>query len=383
MTVFKGYMKIIQRNLAYMLAFFLIFAVISILTARFTENAGEQFFQPESVSITVVDQDNSALSLGVTTMLSQDNQVSPAKLNREALTEALYIRSTQYVLQIPENFEKDFSSEDVTLQVTAVPCSAAEYYLNNRIDSFLNQIRAWQAGGFSMEEAVEQALEQAAHSSKVTLLDTGETSLAGYAVSFQYLPYMYLSVLIYSVSYILKAFRSREIRLRMNASPVSPTRQLTSGTAAFLLLFLVFWGGSLLMPLLIGQGSFYTSNLFPWYLGNTLCLLISAASLAFFIGTLVQDDSAINALANSIGLGISFLCGIFVPLELLSDSVKQFSRFLPFYWYEVINRELGTHNALTAEIRGTVTQGFLIQAAFALAFFSLTLEVNRKASRHK
>ena len=32
MTVFKGYMKIIQRNLAYMLAFFLIFAVISILT---------------------------------------------------------------------------------------------------------------------------------------------------------------------------------------------------------------------------------------------------------------------------------------------------------------------------------------------------------------
>lgn len=137
------------------------------------------------------------------------------------------------------------------------------------------------------------------------------------------------------------------------------------------------------MPLLIGQGSFYTSNLFPWYLGNTLCLLISAASLAFFIGTLVQDDSAINALANSIGLGISFLCGIFVPLELLSDSVKQFSRFLPFYWYEVINRELGTHNALTAEIRGTVTQGFLIQAAFALAFFCLTLAVNRKASRHK
>ena len=86
------------------------------------------FFQPESVSITVVDQDNSALSRGVTTMLSQDNQVSPAKLNREALTEALYIRSTQYVLQIPENFEKDFSSEDVTLQVTAVPGSAAEYY---------------------------------------------------------------------------------------------------------------------------------------------------------------------------------------------------------------------------------------------------------------
>ena len=123
-------------------------------------------------------------------------------------------------------------------------------------------------------------------------------------VSFQYLPYMYLSVLIYSVSYILKAFRSREIRLRMNASPVSPTRQLTSGTAAFLLLFLVFWGGSLLMPLLIGTGKlFIPRNLFPWYLGNTLCLLISAASLAFFIGTLVQDDSAINALANSIGLG--------------------------------------------------------------------------------
>ena len=69
-------------------------------------------------------------------MLSQDNQVSPAKLNREALTEALYIRSTQYVLQIPENFEKDFSSEDVTLQVTAVPGSRCGV-LSEQSDRFL------------------------------------------------------------------------------------------------------------------------------------------------------------------------------------------------------------------------------------------------------
>ena len=381
MTVFKGYLKIIRRNLAYMLGFFGIFTAICLLAANVFGGSQEEMFHPESVAIAVVDQDDTALSRAVIQMLSRDNQVTVSDLDREALTEALYIRSIQYVLVIPGHFQQEFSGGSASLQVTAVPGSTEGYYLNSRIDAFLNQIRIYQSAGFTPEQAAEKVLSVSGTGSDIKLLDTGKTEIHTYAAMFQYLPYLFLAVLIYSVSYILKAFRNRDIRMRLNASPVSPTGQFLQGCAAFLLLFLVFWGCSMALPLFFGSLDFYTDALLPWYLANTLLLLADAASLAFLVGTLVHDDNAINAMANILGLGCSFLCGVFVPLELLSENVLRFSRFLPFYWYEIINRELGTHTALTGPLRSTITQGFLIQGSFALAFLCLTLAVNRRMVR--
>lgn len=381
MTVFKGYLTIIRRNLAYMLGFFGIFTAVCLLAAHFIENNLEQTFQPESVAVTVVDQDSSVLSRVVTDMLSRNNQVTLSALEEEALTEALYIRSAQYVLVIPEDFQQDFPESGASLQVAAVPDSAAGYYLDSQIDAFLNQVRICINAGIATEDAAGQALRLLDTEPEVTLLDTGRTAVSFSAVPFQYLPYMYLAVLIYSVSYVLKSFRNRDICLRLDASPVSPARRFLQGSAAFLLLFLVFWFLTMLLPLLFGGLEFYTGAMFPWYLANSLLMLADSASLAFLVGTLVHDDNAINAMANVLGLGCSFLCGIFVPLELLGENVLRFSRFLPFYWYEVINAELGTHTSMTEEMSSTIFQGFLIQAVFALAFFCLTLAVSRRTDR--
>lgn len=381
MTVFKGYLKIIRRNLAYMLGFFGIFTAICLMAAHFSGRSLENSFQPESLAIAVTDQDDSALSRSLTQMLSRDNQVTVSSLDKAALTEALYIRSIQYVLVIPQNFQEDFSGKGGTLQVTAVPGSTEGYYLNSQIDAFLNQIRVYQSAGFSVEQAADRVLELTERPASIHLLDTGKTSINTYALMFQYLPYMYLAVLIYSVSYILKAFRNPEIRLRMNVSPVSPSRQFLQGSAAFLLLFLAFWVCSMVLPLFFGGLDFYFDSRLPWYLANTLLLLADSASLAFLVGAVIRGDNAINAMSNILGLGCSFLCGVFVPLEFLGENVRQFSRFLPFYWYEVINQELGTHTAMTSSAYSAITQGFLIQIFFALAFFCLTLAVNKKTLR--
>ena len=54
MTVFKGYLKIIRRNLAYMLGFFGIFTAICLLAANVFGGSQEEMFHPESVAIAVV-----------------------------------------------------------------------------------------------------------------------------------------------------------------------------------------------------------------------------------------------------------------------------------------------------------------------------------------
>ena len=365
-----------------MLGYFGIFTAICLLIANVMGTSQGQMFRPESVDVSVADLDGSPLSEAVTEMLSRNNQVTrTAEFDRGQMAEDLYSRMTQYVLVIPEHFQEDFSEGGGTLQVTSVPDSPAGYYLNSQIDAFFNQIRVYISAGFSLEDAAGRVLELSGQEPDVTLLNTGETEIKSYAVAFQYLPYIYLAVLIYSVSYVLKAFRKRDIRLRLISSPIPAGRQFLQGGAAFLLLFLVFWALTMMLPLLFGGLEFFTSAQFPWYTANTLLLLADSASLAFLIGTLIQDDNAINAMANIIGLGCSFLCGVFVPLELLSENVRQFSRFLPFYWYEIINEELGTHPGITPEMSSELFWGFLIQATFALAFFCLTLAVNRRTVR--
>ena len=39
-------------------------------------------------------------------------------------------------------------------------------------------------------------------------------------------------------------------------------------------------------------------------------------------------------IANLVGLGCSFLCGVFVPLELMGEGVIRVAHFLPPYWYD-------------------------------------------------
>ena len=48
-------------------------------------------------------------------------------------------------------------------------------------------------------------------------------------------------------------------------------------------------------------------------------------------------------IANILGLGMSFLCGIFVPQAFLGNTVLAIGRFLPAYWYVRITNMFGSY----------------------------------------
>ena len=69
------------------------------------------------------------------------------------------------------------------------------------------------------------------------------------------------------------------------------------------------------------------------YIINSFIHLFTITSLAFLIGNLVTNKDAINGITNVIGIGTSFLCGVFVPLSYLPDMVINIARVLPTYYY--------------------------------------------------
>ena len=158
MTVFKGYLKIIKQNLTYMISWIFIFLIITLMMDSFTSDAQKGIFRAESVDIAVVDLDSSTLSQGLIDYLSLHNQVTLTDGDQEKLTAALYYRTYAYVLTIPEGFGSSFPDGGETLKATKVPGSTEGYYLDTQTDSFLNQVRVYQAAGFDRPEAIEMAL---------------------------------------------------------------------------------------------------------------------------------------------------------------------------------------------------------------------------------
>lgn len=80
------------------------------------------------------------------------------------------------------------------------------------------------------------------------------------------------------------------------------------------------------------KGSTFSFSGFLFTL-NMLCYMLVSLAFAFLISKITSNSEILNMFANTVSLGMAFLCGIFVPEEFLSDGIIKAAHFLPAYWY--------------------------------------------------
>lgn len=381
MTVFKGYMLVMRQNIGYFFMYFGIFVGLTLGISSVVGKEESSLFASTRLNIAVVDEDGGILAKGIEEMLSAKHEVRIAALNRSDLAEEMYYGMLDYVVCIPENADELLLSGEEALEVTKVPGSYNGYFVDNQLNDFLNTVKLYLTADYGLEEAVERAV-------RLVTEEQAEVSLAsrsGYASDrspfswyYRYLPYFYLASFCYCISFILMKFGSSSIRRRMGCSCVPPQKQGIQAAAALSLIGFAGWLISVLIPMGLYGKSFFADSNAPLYLLNAFCLMLVALCIAFFIGNLVKSDLAVNGLANVVSLGMCFLCGVYVDLELLGSGVKAVSRFLPVYWYETTNELLARHAELTGEMRREIVWGMGIQLLTAAACLCLALAVKRK-----
>ena len=101
-----------------------------------------------------------------------------------------------------------------------------------------------------------------------------------------------------------------------------------------------------------------------------------------FIAALSPGKNAISMIGNVTGLGMSFLCGVFVPQSLLSDTVLSIGKFLPAYWYIKANDMLAGFSTEVFSMNKYWTY-VGIECGFSVALFCLTLLVFKLKVRSK
>ena len=114
-----------------------------------------------------------------------------------------------------------------------------------------------------------------------------------------------------------------------------------------------------------------------FYLLNSFIFSFCSLSLALLISTLVNNKNAINGIVNVVALGTSFLCGAFVPMEWLPNSVLNIAHILPSYWFINTNDLLQKIEVMNTKFIQQIVINILVLIGFSILFIIVNNIVTR------
>lgn len=230
----------------------------------------------------------------------------------------------------------------------------------------------------SEEELINKINETLSNETNVEItskLDTNNLSKATFYYNFA--SYSIMAGAIYVICLIIYSFKEEKVRKRTAISSMNyetHNRQLLLSNILFALVLWTLYVA--LSVILIGNVMFDKHGLV--YILNSLIFTICAVTIAFLIGNIVSNKNAINGIVNVIALGSSFLCGAFVPMEWLPDTVLKIAHILPSYYYIKSNEVIKTLEVIDFESLKPVITNMVILLGFSVIFIILSNVVSKK-----
>ena len=383
MQVFKAYFKIVKKNLPMLILYLVIFLSVVIGITASNQTQEMVGFTARKSDLTLINEDeDSALVKGLVSYIKQNANLVDVEKGEEALKDALFYEKIDYILKIPQDFSQAFmAGEDVQLEQTKGIDQTAGIQLEMLLNRFLNtaSLYAKHGNNLTQAEVIEKTMKDLSLETPVEMktFDSGLSDAALIAYFFNYASYSTIIILIFGISSFILVFNKSFIKQRTMCSPLSNNQIVFQRLLGDLVLALGLWLITTICGFLVHGKALLSANGAIWIL-NLLIFSLVCLSISFLIGSLIKSKNALSAVANTIGLGTSFLCGAFVPQYLLGDSVLAVARFIPTYWYIRGNNLIAGLNTFNSETLGPVLMTFVIQIGFFVAIIAVSMVINKQ-----
>lgn len=386
MTVFKGFFQVARRNLVPVILYV---AIMVVMSAMMIESLGER---PDDLVVSTKDyalavrshDGEDPVTAGLIAFLGSRAKLVDIGEGERSVSDALFWRDVDYVLEIPEGFGQALlEGRQMEIETYASPNDYTHMYVDAYVNRYLSTLRLYRERlpKESLEKSIARVEEDLGRETRVVAAQreeegTVKTSLAWY---FRYISYPLLAAITSGVGMVMASLLKRDLVLRTRVSRLSELRRSAYTTLAALIY------GSLIWLVLLAVGVL-TAGLTPeaaltprfglMLLGSYLYMLISMA-IALLVCTLTQKQNIISGVTNVLALGSSFLGGVFVPVEVLGEGVVRLAKALPAYWYTGAVRAIGDAGELGAEPLSRYWQGMGILAMMLAALLGATLLINK------
>lgn len=349
-----------------MIMYLSIFIGIMVVLTATRPNKAEGDYEAAKPKFAVFDYDNSSESKALTEYLKKTCIKKNIKNDKkETMQDELFARNVNCVLIIKEGF---------SLDVVTIPGTQAATTFETAINSFTKTYNTYIASGYSESDALAAVNTSLSQKASVSLLSgKSVASHSGIYYCFSYLGWVLLVMMIAGIAPVLQVFSKKEIKERISCSSykfANYNRELLLGV---ILTGLVVCAVIFVSATIMFKGSTFSFSGFLFTL-NMLCYMLVSLAFAFFISKITSNSEILNMFANTVSLGMAFLCGIFVPEEFLSDGIIKAAHFLPAYWYNQAVKSIDFH---PVKELGFISICMGIQLLFAAAIIVVALRITK------
>ena len=377
MTVYKTFFKIVNKykfNILLYTAMLIIFAGFNMQTSQ-----NSMSFVQSKPDILIVNNDKEQkITNNLVSYIESNCNIVDIEDTEDARNDALFYRDVDYIIYIPENYSRDFlngANPEIDIKSTgSVESSYAEMILTR----YVKIANIYQKETKNEEELISKINEILSKETQIEVtskLDAGNLSRATFYYNF--LNYIILAGCVYLICLILSSFREEKIRKRTIISSMNykkHNRQLLISNGILIMILWIFY--VLLSFILVGDIMFGKHGLI--LIINSFVFSICSLTIAFLIGNLINNKNAINGIINVVGLGSSFLCGAFVPMEWLPDNILTFAHILPSYWYIQTNEIVKKVETINLETLKPIIINMGVILMFSVLFIIITNIITRK-----
>ena len=377
MTVFKTFWKILNKNKITVIIYtvmLLIFGASNMQTSEKSMN-----FVASKPDVVIVNYDEEkGITKDFIKYITDNSNIVEIETDEEKINDALFYRDANYVIYIPENYNKDFmegKNPQIEIKSTGDYQASLEEMLVSRYIKVANIYQKSIDNEYELIAKINETLSKQAKTEITSKLDTNTISKATFYYNFA--SYSILSCLLLIISLILSSFNEERTRKRIVVSSTNYKKHNRILLLSNCCYSLILWLFYVIISFIILRDIMTTATGVV-YIINSLVLTICATTIAFFIGNLVSNKGTINGIVNVVALGSSFLCGAFVPMEWLPDSVLKIAHTLPTYYYISTNEALKTLEKFNFATLKPLIVNMVIMLGFAIVFIILANVVSRR-----
>lgn len=377
MTVFKTFLKVLNKCKAPIIMYTVILIFFAGFNMKTNENGSE--FTASKPDILIVCEDELAgITKNLVDYLSSNSNIKEIENDEEKRNDALFYRDVNYIVYIPKHFSVDFlehKNPEINIKSTGdYQASLA----NMLLERYLKVASTYLEFDFSEEEmlnAITKTLENEVNVEMTSKLDTD--SLTKVSTYYNFTNYCILAGSIYVICLILSSFKNKDVLKRTTISSMHYQKYNRILLISNSLFAFVLWLFYILLSFVLFGSSMWTLH-GAFYILNSFVFSLFALTLAFLLGNIMTDKNALNGIINVIALGSSFLCGAFVPMEWLPNTVLNIAHILPSYYFIKSNELIKTVEIFDFASLKSIYMNMIVIIIFAVGFMIISRIVASK-----
>ncbi len=378
MIIFKAFLKVLNKYKATVI----LYTVILVFFAGFNmkDTKSNQGFIAKKPDVLIVNNDtNQGLTKDLIDYISKNVNIISIEIDEDKINDAVFYRNVNYVIYIPEKFREDFlSNKNPKIEIKSTgdyQASLASLILERymKVATIYNNKGMDEA---SLISNINNTLNKEIEVEVTSKLDND--NLSKLTSFYNFSNYSFLASVVFIICLVLTSFRDEKINKRNIVSSTNYKKFNQSLLFANIFFACLLWLIYVLLSLILFGNIVFTLHGLL-YIINSFFFIMCAVTIAILLANIINNKDAISGIVNVIALGSSFLCGAFVPMDFLPQSVIKIAHILPSYWF-IKNNEL----IKTLETFSWVNiKSFMFNLAIIGGFMIMFISLNNLVSKCK